>query len=334
MLLIALAALVTTGIWFGLEIASHGWWFVNEFITYQVRLFQTEDADHGGPFFYHWIVLLLGCFPASAFLFQYDRKRVTDNESARDFTRWMWILFWVVLILFSIVKTKIVHYSSLCYFPLIYLAALQVYRAMYEGVKVKNVVKVILLVTGSLIAIAIAALPVVGLNKDKLVPIIDDPFAVGNLQALVPWSYAECIWGVLYLVGIWVAVFMLHKRFRLGMLVLCIVQLVMIQVTVLHFTPKIEAYSQRAAIDFFKSLQGKDCYVHVLGYKSYAHLFYTRKTPPSNPQSYNEDWLLNDAIDKPVYFICKITSAPNFAALPQLQQIGEKNGFVFFRRMP
>jgi hypothetical protein len=33
-----------------------------------------------------------------------------------------------VLILFSIVNTKIVHYSSLCYFPLTYLAALRLER--------------------------------------------------------------------------------------------------------------------------------------------------------------------------------------------------------------
>ena len=74
-LLVVLATLVTTSIWFGIEIAAHGWWFVNEFITYQVRLFRTEDAGHGGPFFYHFIILLLGCFPASAFLFQFNRRR-------------------------------------------------------------------------------------------------------------------------------------------------------------------------------------------------------------------------------------------------------------------
>jgi 4-amino-4-deoxy-L-arabinose transferase-like glycosyltransferase len=332
--IIALSALLTTCIWFGVEILNHGWWFVNEFITYQVRLFQTEDADHGGPFFYHFIVLLLGCFPASAFLFQYNRKRVTDNEPARDFTRWMWIMFWVVLLLFSIVKTKIVHYSSLCYFPLTYLAAIQLYRLAYEDIKLKKGVIVALLVTGTLIAIAILALPVVGLNKNALIPLIDDPFAVGNLQAHVSWSYAECIWGGLYLIGIWVAVFLMRRHFLKGMIILCALQLVIIQVTVLHFTPKIEAYSQRSAINFFKSLQGKDVYIHVMGYKSYAQLFYAHKAPPSNPDSYNEDWLLSGPIDKPVYFICKITSAYNYDTLPQLQKLKEENGFVFYRRGP
>ncbi len=334
LLLIAVAAFFTTALWFGTEIISHGWWFVNEFITYQVRLFRTEDADHGGPFFYHFIVLLIGCFPASAFLFQYTRKRVTDNEATRDFTRWMWIMFWVVLILFSIVKTKIVHYSSLCYFPLTYLAALQLYKLGYEETRVKKGVIITLLVTGSLVAIAILALPLVGLNREQLIPLIDDPFAVGNLQANVHWGYAETLWGLLYLAGIWVSVLLLRKHFLRGMMALCILQLVIIQVTILHFTPKIEAYSQRAAINFFEGLQGKDVYVHVLGYKSYAQLFYTRKQPPENPHSYNEQWLLTGPIDKPAYFICKITSTPQYDAMPQLKKLREENGFAFYVREP
>jgi hypothetical protein len=47
-----------------------------------------------------------------------------------DFGTWMQLLFWVVLILFSIVKTKILHYSSLAYFPLTYLGALTLWRAI------------------------------------------------------------------------------------------------------------------------------------------------------------------------------------------------------------
>lgn len=333
-LLVALSALATTSIWFGVEIIAHGWWFMQEFITYQVRLFNTEDAGHGGPFFYHFVVLLAGCFPASLFLFQYNRKRVTDNEPARDFTRWMWILFWVVLLLFSIVKTKIVHYSSLCYFPLTYLAALQLYRLSTEDVKIKGWVRGGLLFLGTVLAIAITALPLVGLNKDKLIPLIDDPFAVGNLQANISWSYTECIWGLLYLAGIWISVLIMKKHFRKGMIALCITQLVIIQVTVLHFTPKIEAFSQRAAIEYFKSFEGKDVYVRVLGYKSYAHLFYTKKLPPANKNYYNEEWLLTGDIDKPTYFICKIMDADKYRALPQLKETGSKNGFVFFSRMP
>lgn len=332
LLLLALAALATTALWFTIEIINDGWKLVQDFIVYQVRLFKTEDAGHGGPFFYHWIVLLIGCFPASIFLFQFKRGIRSGNEPARDFTKWMWIMFWVVLLLFSIVKTKIVHYSSLCYFPLTYLAALQLYRLAEGQMKVSKWVRALMLFIGTIFALLITLLPVVGINKEKLIPYIDDPFAVGNLQANVPWSYSECLWGLLYLIAIWVCAFVIRKNFKKGMIALCIVQLIIIQVTVIHFTPKIEAYSQRAAIEYFQSFKGKDVYVQVLGYKSYAHLFYTQKQPSTNPNYHNEQWLLAGPVDKPTYFICKITEADRFRAMPTLQEIGGKNGFVFFKR--
>lgn len=341
LIVIALSALIPFALWLGAAVAvygmKYGQWFMTEFITYQIRLFRTEDADHGGPFVYHFIVLLIGCFPASAFLFQYSRRRNPDGANTRDFGRWMWVMFWVVLILFSIVKTKIVHYSSLCYFPLTYLAAVQLYRLTYEGTKIKKIVKGILYGTAGLWAIILIALPVVGINKQVLIPLIDDPFAVGNLSANVQWSYLECLWGIAYLIATCIAIALLSKNFRKGLVTLCIVQLVMIQVTILHFTPKIEAYSQRAAIEFFESFKGKEVYIYPLGYKSYANIFYAQKPMFASPMYYqngkvNEYWLINGQVDKPTYFISKIQNAKQYRDMPQLQCIGEKNGFVFFKR--
>jgi len=334
-LIILLFAVLVTVSWFGIEILNDGVGLVKDFIAYQIRLFRTEDADHGGPFFYHFIILLFGCFPASVFLFQYSKKRVTDTDQSKDFKKLMWIMFWVVLILFSIVKTKIVHYSSLCYFPLTYLAAVQLYRIGNDQVKLKGIVTSSLLVIGSLLAIIISALPLVGIYKNKLIPLIEDKNAVGNLQANVSWTWMECLWGVLYLIGIWVAVYIMKRNFKRGIITLCVLQLVIIQITVLHFTPKVEAYSQRASIDFFESLKGKDVYVHTLGYKSYAHLFYTEKQPYSSAEYYSKDsekWLLTGKVDKPTYFVAKLTVYNEYKAMPQLQVIGEKNGFVFFKR--
>jgi len=191
------------------------------------------------------------------------------------------------------------------------------------------------------------ALPLVGLYKARLIPYIQDEFAAGNLQAAVAWHWSECLWGLLYLAGIWISVLMMRRQFRRGVIALCVLQVLLIQVTVIHFTPKIEAYSQRAAVDYFKGFIGKDVYVQVLGYKSYAHLFYSRKTPSANPAYYrttvssvgastvtepNEAWLLEGPVDKPAYFICKLPDAGEWRARPQLEEIGAKNGFVFFRR--
>ena len=98
-------------------------------------------------------------------------------------------------------------------------------------------------------------------------------------------------------------------------------------------TPKIELLTQQAAIDFYQSLQGKDVYVTTLGFKSYAHFFYSDVQPSANMHSTDEDWLLKGDIDKPAYFVCKINSAADWEKwYPQLKEISRKNGFVFLER--
>jgi 4-amino-4-deoxy-L-arabinose transferase-like glycosyltransferase len=328
---IAVVALLVTSLWFGVELLQNGPAFLREFISYQAGLFSQNIADHAEPWYYHPIVLLIGCFPASLFLFQYSRKRSVNATS--EYARWMWILFWVVLILFSIVKTKIVHYSSLCYYPLTFLAALQIYRLGEKEFTVKKLVRVLLLVIGSVWGILLTAIPLVGLYKAKLIPLIKDPFAVGNLQADVHWSFAECSFGLVYLVLVWISVLMLQRNFRKGMLLLSLTQVAMIQITLLQFAPKIEGYSQRAAIEFYESQQGKDVYVQVLGFHSYAHLFYTRKEASVNPAYYHPDWLIGGVIDKPAYFVCKIQDAEQYRKNQNLKVLYEKNGFVFFERV-
>ncbi|HTN16235.1 MAG TPA: glycosyltransferase family 39 protein [Chitinophagaceae bacterium] len=328
---IAFIALLVTSLWFGVELLQNGPAFLREFISYQAGLFSQNIADHAEPWFYHPVVLLIGCFPASLFLFQYSRKRTVNARS--EYARWMWILFWVVLILFSIVKTKIVHYSSLCYYPLTFLAALQIYRLSEKEFIVKKLVRVLLLVIGSVWGILLTAIPLVGLYKAKLIPLIKDPFAVGNLQADVHWSYAECAFGIVYLVLVWASVLIMKRHFRRGMLILSFTQVVMIQIILLQFAPKIEAYSQRAAVAFYESKQGHDVYVQVLGFHSYAHLFYAQKKPSINPGYYQAGWLINGSIDKPAYFVCKIQDADQYRANQNLKVLYEKNGFVFFERI-
>ncbi|NNE30158.1 MAG: glycosyltransferase family 39 protein, partial [Saprospiraceae bacterium] len=123
-LLLAIGSgLLTLGLWFGAEIMAHGSWFVEEFLRYQVRLLSTEDAGHGGFPGYHIVVLLFGCFPASWLLFKGWRKGIGHNDTTGDFQNWMKILLAVVVIIFSVVQSKIVHYSSLAYFPITFLAA-------------------------------------------------------------------------------------------------------------------------------------------------------------------------------------------------------------------
>lgn len=337
LLLIAITAAATFFSWIAVAIVVHGWdygmWFLDKFITYQVRLFSTEDAGHGGPFFYHWVVLLFGCFPASIFLFQYSRKRVTDNGSARDFTKWMWILFSVVLILFSIVKTKIVHYSSLCYFPLTYLAALKLYRLGEEQEKLKGVVKALMVIIGVIMAAIFIALPIVGMHLKAIAAGVKDVNAAADMQADVSWSYAESIWGILYLVAVILAFATINKDFRKSMVTFFVAQIVLAQVLILHYTPKVEAISQRTAIEYFKTFRGKDEYVYSLGYHSYANLFYSQKAPTVNVAPLDKGGLLDTNVGKPVYYISRLNRLEEYSKSPQLKIYGRKNSFIFMKKV-
>ncbi len=326
------------GLWFlMLALTGHAE-IIKEFFVYQVRLFNTQDAGHGGPFFYHWIVLLIGCFPLSVFALRAFRKSAYDTPYQKHFKLWMLILFWVVLILFSIVKTKIVHYSSLCYFPLSFLAAYAMYKLVMGELKWKKYTGVLLLIIASLIGIVISALPIVDHYKQQLIgsDLIQDKFAVENLKADVNWSGVEWMIGLSLIIGVAVMLlFIKQGKIKIGIIGICLISLFAVNMASVLVVPRIEKYSQGAAIEFYEYLQDKDYYVETIGFKSYAHLFYSHKQPQRNHDSYNITWLLKGDIDKTACFASKITSVDEIKSdYPDLIELYRKNGFVFWMRNP
>lgn len=319
---------IVGGLWFILQALSGNTQILIDFIDYHIRLFQTRDAGHGGFVGYHVVVLLLGVFPASFLALPAFRRSHTDPDLAHA-RQWMLILFWVVLIVFSIVRTKIVHYSSLCYFPLTFLAAYSIYHALHH----RRILTILLMVFGSFWALLVVGLQYFVANKEQLIAqgLIPDPFAVANLQADVYWSGYEFLVGVFLIIALIVSLFIVKKSWRA--IALLVSMALFTNILILSITARIEGYSQRAAIEFYKSKQGKSCYVQTLGFKSYAHLFYFRKPEPEHDLSSDKHWLLYGKIDKPVYFVSKNTKADQEQQKhPHLERLYEKNGFVFFRR--
>jgi hypothetical protein len=109
--------------------------------------------------------------------------------------------------------------------------------------------------------------------------------------------------------------------------------------TLFFFINNIEAYSQRAAMEFFEArakdtANGHPHHVKNHGYRSYAQLFYTRKQPPPDPRAYDEEWLFHGAIDRPVYLVAKVTSEEDVTSIGTFTELYRKNGFVFYRRDP
>ncbi|MEO6038233.1 MAG: hypothetical protein ABIQ93_07470, partial [Saprospiraceae bacterium] len=103
--------------------------------------------------------------------------------------------------------------------------------------------------------------------------------------------------------------------------------------TLISVVPNIEAYSQRSAVDFYAGKSGEDCFIQPVGFKSYAHLFYTRKAPVGADKTVDDyPTLAHGQPGKKVYFVAKITNLGELPDLPDVRELYRKNGFVFFER--
>lgn len=330
-----LVLILVGGIWFLIQIIIGNWHVVSDFLTYQVRLFKNQDAGHGGFFLYHPVVLFFGVFPASIFALKGFRRGYYDDPFLKPFKLWLLILFLVVLILFSIVRTKIVHYSSLCYFPLTFFGACAIHSIIHDRAKNFKWLNILYAVIGILYGIAGGLVPFIMMHKERILQAgwIKDEFAAANLQSNVHWSGYEALISLPLIAGVIIVLFLLGRNKKLAYIFLFGSTLIWIYLNILIITPKVEKISQNALIEFCRERVGEDCYVETLGMKSYAHLFYTAKKKPLNENSYDRGWLLTGKIDKPVYFILRNRSAAKYRdQYPGLSLYYEKNGFVFLKR--
>ena len=332
-LVFAGAILAVTFLWYGVELIRNGTWFFKHFIDYQVSLFSESVAGHGQPFYYHFLVVFFGCFPMSVLALPSFIK--SGIAPIMDFRKWMLVLFWVVMILFSIVKTKIVHYSSMSYFPLSYLAALYIFKIDQSRFQVKKIIRRTIVIVGVIVGVIMTAIPFVGYFPEAFIPLVNDKFIQAALQSPSPWIGIEFIWGILLIV----LVILFARRLKANNLLRPVILWTTGILAVLAFlmrttVPKVEYYTQRPMISFLKDLQGKDVYVTTIGSKSYAPYFYFRQPQYPHDSYKNDKWLLTGDIDKPAYFIAKIQDKDELEKYEDIQWLEDKGGFAFYKRMP
>ena len=359
--LFIITTLLVSGSWFLVEFLRGNQNVIKEFITYQIRLFKTEDAGHGGPFIYHFVVLLLGCFPASLiFIASYLKKDgLTPYQLLHK--KIMLILFWVVIILFSIVKTKIVHYSSLCYFPITFISTMGL-CLYFTQLKLTSYLKTIYWSISILISTLFIVLGFFNTYKDKLINsnLIDDVFAKENLKANVNWIGVEWAVGVIFFIGSLLLYRAITKQKIKLMYYSLASYLLFIYFAIILIIPKVEQYTQHAAIEFYKNCATKKCYIETHRFKSYAYLFYSNRLPSdyTNPNQLkdieeflignekighsryssfanaNVEWMKNGKIDRPVYIVAKIQDEKEMFTNLKFKKLYSKNGFSFFERIP
>ncbi|MBQ9462830.1 MAG: glycosyltransferase family 39 protein [Bacteroidales bacterium] len=325
------------GSWFiALALSGHAD-VIQDFIDYQIRLFETKDAGHGGFLLYHFVILFLGVTPASVFALSTFKRSPMVRETGQRLAglfRWMMASFWVVLILFTIVRTKIVHYSSFCYFPLSFFGAYAAYYMRDGRIRFNGLQRGFLIGISTLYGLLLTGLTLFDSFKEKLIPYVQDPFAVSCMEASSEWKGFEPFIGIVLIAAtIWFCISFKRGRHLRSFIVLALGNILFAMTAILCAVPEVEKYSQASAVEFYIERQGEDCYVKPAYFKSYAQYFYTLRQPANKCEDF--EWLRSASLDKPCYFVVK--DIPEdierlHSDVPDAEFLYRRSGFQFFVR--
>ncbi|MEN9302348.1 MAG: Undecaprenyl phosphate-alpha-4-amino-4-deoxy-L-arabinose arabinosyl transferase [Bacteroidota bacterium] len=317
-----LSFMLVGGSWFFYLFLSGNKQVIIDFIVYQIRLFQTEDAGHGGFFLYHFVVYFFAVFPAMWWALPQLFSRAKNNTLVLS----MQVLFWVVLILFTIVQTKIVHYSSMAYFAVSFLGAIQLlewqenrkeWRGIYYyGWMTVQLIWIILLIV----------LPIFWSKKELWKSLIKDEMAKDNLEAIIHFP----IWGIAFAVVLLFLFGMVHyyknrnpNRAMISMFSLSVLTFVC---WVVIIPIRVSPITQRSAIIMCEFAVNNNLIIQNVGYKSYAPLFYGERKFLFEK---DDEWLTQNNPDGKIVLLFK---KPHFIEVAKthskLRILAEKNGFV------
>jgi hypothetical protein len=355
LLLLILFMLLVPFFWLLPEIMERGGWFMKTFIEYQLELLTQPVASHGQPWFYHLVVLLFGAFPASVIALPRLIKR---RKVEHGFELWLLILFWVVLVVFSSVTTKIVHYSSLCFLPLTFMAAKQLewYPNRFQSV--------LLFTIAFVLSISLSLLPYMMTDPDRiswLKSVIDDRFVQAQLSVPGIWRNYMLLSGPLVLASL----YLVWRNWKSGQkLTQALLLLPMVWLLVMHwFVPSVERHTQYPVVSFYKAHAQEQAYFIPYRFKTYAHLFYGEVMPlkeddpllvyrrkwklrkgfkknevltgDARKKLADEEskWLIDTPQEKNVYFICVERKAKELEEFDTLKEVMRSAGYVIFKKV-
>jgi 4-amino-4-deoxy-L-arabinose transferase-like glycosyltransferase len=293
-LFILIGAVITiVGAWLYPLYQQLGPEFIHSFISYQIELVKGQIAWHNQPWFYHLIVLLILCFPAIALAIPYLGQRGEEDFELESWHTVMRIMFWLVLIIFSIVTTKIIHYSSLCWFPLTYFAAYHTYRIHTNRGENLIIQKSLLLLIGLIWTALLLILPLAILNPEKLTSLAKllDDFSIQQLLSPHPLHWLEKM--ALFVPGlISILIFMplsvknfFTPQLHPGKLILAFGG---VGLSVYYFLlPVISHITQDELIHTIHKEIQKNKLVETHGFKSFALYFHGEM----QPEDFNGSWM-------------------------------------------
>ena len=325
--------IITGGSWFLLLISQGKVTVIYDFILYQIRLFNSEDAGHGGPFYYHIVVLCVGCFPASFFAI---RNLTFKNKHSFQFL--MMLTLMITLVLFSIVQTKIIHYSSLCYFPLTYLAAKHLSKQLInskQGLKMSARIVIISLIAYAILLLCFAWVLNHPSNIVKYLNL--DQFTKDTLNQVIDSDLLFYLPAFLVLGSSIVLMYCYKKKKHKQVVYASFLTVALSILSASFMVERVEQYTQGGHVSLCKEFENQNVIIHPIGFKSFVPLYFGKQQNSiiKNDGTLLEEYFLanQDHLSLPIYFTSKSYKKQEVLSLyPKIELVKEQGGFALYRR--
>ncbi|WMJ75461.1 glycosyltransferase family 39 protein [Cytophagaceae bacterium ABcell3] len=309
--------------------------FVKDFFLNDVSVFLSLLTHK--TYFYHWLIIIAGSFPASIFVIKALRKFYSDNVVQNNFRVWMIICLSIIFIFFSFIEVGSHHYLSFSYFPISFLAAYTLHKASHRRVYFRRFIPRAALVIGGTISFFFIAVPLTMKFKSPILEAlahhVNNDFTYALLAAEVEWSGWEVIPAILYLIAIVLFFKYFHTNIIKWSLILFFATILVMQSFLLTIMPKIELQVQGAKIEFYKSVAHEQATIKTYGFTSHASLFYGNAQPTQAPKKPQADLIKNPVQKNPTYLSTKVTHKRRFEEDPDFEELYEKNGYVFYKKL-
>jgi hypothetical protein len=297
------------------------------------------------------------CFPSSAIAIKYLTRKGEEDFVLESWHFLMRSMFWIVLIVFSIVSTKIIHYSSLCWWPITYFAAYHFYLVYTNRTVTSAGQKLWLLFSGLLLMMGLLAGPI-AMNwiqwgefswQSKL-----DAYGLALLKS-GSWPVTTYLSGGFMIVGL-VFLFKLifiskSKDFIEGNLLL--ISLLVAISTYTFILPAAANTLQNPLAFFVKKVNHKSTLIENQGFKTYSIYYHGKLAPndflgdwyyksdmvkektrnhPYPKQESRKVWIRDGNPVNPAYLITKITYKPDLYFLQQFSKTDSFSGYWVWKR--
>ncbi|MCG8339248.1 MAG: glycosyltransferase family 39 protein [Proteobacteria bacterium] len=312
--------------WYLINWLNTGESFLEGFIKFQLLLFSKPMEGHEGPFFYHLIVAVFGLLPWTVLLFAFRPSQIKwQNNHIGFLFRFglAWIVF--VLVLFSLVSTKLPHYSASIYIPLSMLVAINIENAFITK---KGLPKWSIWGTGMIgvfLALLFTGMPTM-LGEYSKVQLVSMPD--------VTMGFVFLIGGLILVLFVAAVFYLLRKQLAVGLVLVAMAMLVFTQGLWRIHLPVFTEIHQQPLIDVVKEAQLKSDKVIFYRMVSFAAFFYGNGPIevlhnykfPGDPQ------ILNQRTNQDIYIISDYKNAKRLQKdHPLVEKIKQVGRFCLYR---